>query len=114
MGLINRWAADQGSNTIRTDAAVSAISQILEIILQINDSQSTIASAVEEQTATTNVMGRNVAEAATGSTSIAGNIAVVARTASDTTAAAASTSEAADELADMAAEMKQLVGQFSY
>ena len=41
------------------------------IINQINDIQNTIASAVEEQTATTNEIARNVAEAATGSTEIA-------------------------------------------
>ncbi|HET7328541.1 MAG TPA: methyl-accepting chemotaxis protein [Nocardioidaceae bacterium] len=97
-----------------TQAAVAAISQISEIIAQINDTQSTIASAVEEQTATTNEMGRNVSEAATGSTDIATNITGVARSASDTTAAATSTNQAADELARMASQMQQLVGQFRY
>ncbi|MCK6546891.1 methyl-accepting chemotaxis protein, partial [Myxococcota bacterium] len=49
---------------IQTDSqdAVAAIGQISGIIAQINDIQGTIASAVEEQTATTNEMGRNVAE----------------------------------------------------
>ena len=49
-----------------TRGAVSAIGQISTIINQINDIQNTIASAVEEQTATTNEIGRNVAEAAQG------------------------------------------------
>jgi methyl-accepting chemotaxis protein len=97
-----------------TDAAVTAITEISGIIAQINDTQNTIASAVEEQTATTNEIGRSVAEAATGSADIAQNITGVARTAADTGAAAASTSQAADELARMAAEMRQLVGQFQY
>ena len=97
-----------------TEAAVAAISEISAIIAQINDTQSTIASAVEEQTATTNEMGRNVTEAATGSNDIAENITGVARSASDTTAAASSTSQAADELARMASHLQQLVGQFSY
>ncbi len=39
-----------------TEAAVAAIAEIAEIIGQINDTQATIASAVEEQTATTNEM----------------------------------------------------------
>ncbi|MBW3086864.1 putative methyl-accepting chemotaxis protein YoaH [Austwickia sp. TVS 96-490-7B] len=43
-----------------TQAAVAAIAQIAGIIAQINDTQSTIASAVEEQTATTNEMSRSV------------------------------------------------------
>jgi methyl-accepting chemotaxis protein len=97
-----------------TAAAVAAISEISGIIAQINDTQSTIASAVEEQTATTNEMGRNVAEAAMGSSDIADNITGVARSASDTTAAASSTSEAAQELARMASDLEQLVGQFAY
>ena len=50
-----------------TQGAVEAIDQIGTIINQINDIQNTIASAVEEQTATTNEIGRNVAEAAKGS-----------------------------------------------
>ncbi len=101
---------------IQTDtaAAVAAITEISGIIAQINDTQATIASAVEEQTATTNEMGRNVTEMATGSTEIAENITGVARSASDTTAAASSTSLAADELARMAADLQQLVGQFNY
>ena len=97
-----------------TEAAVTAIAQIAGIIAQINDTQTTIASAVEEQTATTNEMSRNVAEAATGSTDIAQNITGVARSAQDTTAAATSTSQAADQLARMATEMQQLVGKFRF
>ena len=102
--------------TIQSDtgAAVAAISQISGIIAQISDTQTTIASAVEEQTATTNEMSRNVSEAALGSTDIADNITGVARSASDTTVAAESTSQAAGELARMAAKMQQLVGQFRY
>ena len=95
-----------------TNAAVAAIGQISGIIAQINDSQSAIALAVEEQTATTNEMARNVGEAATGSTDIASNITGIARTAVDTQTAAASTSEAAGEPARMAADLQQLVGQF--
>jgi methyl-accepting chemotaxis protein len=97
-----------------TEAAVTAIGEIAEIIGQINDTQATIASAVEEQTATTNEMSRNVAEAATGSADIAQNVTGVARSASDTQAASSSTSQAADELARMAADMRTLVGQFQY
>ena len=49
-----------------TKGAVEAIAQIGKIINQINDIQNTIASAVEEQTATTGEISRNVAEAAQG------------------------------------------------
>ena len=58
----------QKIEAIQTDTrgAVEAIGQIGTIIDQINDIQNTIASAVEEQTATTNEISRNVAEAAQG------------------------------------------------
>ena len=47
-------------------------SEIGPIIARINDSQTTIAAAVEEQTATTKEMNRNVREAAAGPGEIAG------------------------------------------
>src|SRR5690606_21069933 len=63
---------------VDTVSAVEAIAEISTIIANINDYQLTIASAVEEQTATTNEMSRSVAEAATGSGEIAANISGVA------------------------------------
>src|SRR5439155_15096531 len=45
-----------------TKGAVEAIGRIGAIINQIHDLQNTVASAVEEQTATTNEIGRNVSE----------------------------------------------------
>ena len=60
--IARRVEAIQGD----TAGAVEAIGEIATIITSINDYQLTIASAVEEQTATTNEMARNVAEASTG------------------------------------------------
>ena len=71
-----------------TRSAVGAIAQISSIINQINDIQNTIASAVEEQTATTNEISRNVADAARGSGEIAQNITGVARAAQGTSSGA--------------------------
>ena len=58
--------------TIQGDAqaAGGAIAEIATVIDRINEIQATIASAVEEQTATTNEIGRSVSEAATGATEI--------------------------------------------
>ena len=50
-----------------TQGAVEAIGTISGVISQINDISGTIATAVEEQSATTNEMTRNVADAAKGS-----------------------------------------------
>ena len=89
--------------------AVAAIGKISTTINQINDIQNTIASAVEEQTATTNEMSRNVAEGAKGSNEISRNIAGVATAARDTTAGAAKALESARVLTVMAAELEKLV-----
>ena len=82
------------------------------IIARINDYQTTIASAVEEQTATTNEMSRSVAEAATGSTEIAANITGVAQAAASTTDGVGESQRAAVELARMSGELTELVGRF--
>jgi len=97
-----------------TSSAVEAIAHISAIIASINDYQVTIAAAVEEQTATTNEMNRNVAEAATGSTEIAANITGIATAAHGTTVSVSDSQRAVDELARMSSELQVLVGRFTY
>jgi methyl-accepting chemotaxis protein len=92
-----------------TGDAVAAISEISEVIARISDMQNTIASAVEEQTATTNEISRNVNEAARGSAQIAENIVSVAQAAGETSEGAARTQTAAGELRAVAADLKALV-----
>jgi methyl-accepting chemotaxis protein len=93
-------------------AAVAAIAEISSIINQINDVSGTIASAVEEQTATTNEIGRNVGEAAKGTTEIARNITGVATAAQNTTEGALQTQKAAVALSEMAQTLSALMAQF--
>jgi methyl-accepting chemotaxis protein len=95
-----------------TQNSVSAIAEITEVINKINDISNTIASAVEEQTATTAEIGRNVGEAARGTAEIAQNITGVAQAAQSTTQGATDTQGASAELSKMAAELQGLVGQF--
>ena len=96
-----------------TKGAVEAIGQISVIINQINDISSTIASAVEEQTATTNEISRNVAESSKGTSEIAQNITSVAEAAKSTTEGANNSQRAAVELARMAAELQQIVSEYN-
>lgn len=106
----------QKIEAIQTDTkgAIEAITEITAIINQINDMQNTIASAVEEQTATTNEISRNVSEAAKGTSDIAKNIGQVALNAKSTTTGASNTSQAADELSRMAVELQKLLTKFKY
>ena len=95
-----------------TDGAVEAIGQISAVIAEINDFQMTIASAVEEQTATTNEMNRNVLEAANGSEGIAGNVSGIAESAAQTLAGVTDAQRSAGELAEMGAQLEEAVGRF--
>jgi methyl-accepting chemotaxis protein len=100
--------------TIQADTAgaVAGLARLGEVVGKINDYQNAIASAVEEQTATTNEMSRSVAEAASGSREIAANIVGVARAANDTTAGVADSQQVTGELARMSSELRELVDQF--
>jgi methyl-accepting chemotaxis protein len=95
-----------------TKAAVEAIVSISGVINQINDISSTIATAVEEQNATTNEMSRNVSEAALGSSEITSNIAGVAEAAQGTTRGAGDTQKASQQLVETSAQLRRLVEQF--
>jgi len=97
-----------------TKSSVEAIAQIGKIINQINDIQNTIASAVEEQTATTGEISRNVTEAAQGSNEIAQSITGVAQAARSTTEGASNTKSSADELSRVALDLQNLVSKFKF
>ncbi|MGY1618706.1 methyl-accepting chemotaxis protein [Geodermatophilus sp. SYSU D00691] len=96
-----------------TAGAVDAIGRISTVIAEINDFQATIAAAVEEQTATTKEMNRNVAEAASGSQDIAAAISGLAAGTSETNLRVEDAQRAATELARMSGELQAAVGRFT-
>jgi hypothetical protein len=69
---------------------------------------------VEEQSATTNAISRNVTEAARCAAKITQNVVGVAEAAKSTSNAATDTQIAAGELALMAADLQNLISQFHY
>ncbi len=95
-----------------TGEAVTAIDAISTIIARINDYQLTIASAVEEQTATTAEMSRGVAEAATGAGEIANTISGVAAAADVSAGALARVDGGMGQVADGSAEMAARIATF--
>jgi methyl-accepting chemotaxis protein len=97
-----------------TAAAVAAIGEISTIIASINDYQLTIASAVEEQTATTTEMSRGVTEAAAGSGDIAVNITGVATTASSTSGEIGDMHEAVANLTAVSADLLARTRTFQF
>ncbi|WP_286189513.1 methyl-accepting chemotaxis protein [Sanguibacter hominis] len=97
----------------QTQSAVAAISEIVTIIDSISDYQMTIASAVEEQTATTNEMARAVTEAAAGSGEIAANITGVATAAEQSAAAVSDMSTTVSDLATISQRLRSHAHTFS-
>jgi methyl-accepting chemotaxis protein len=97
-----------------TLAAVDAIGRIGVIIKQMNGIQTSIAGAVEEQTVTTNEISHCVSDAAKGGAEIARNIVGMADTSKGTSIGAGNARKAAEDLARMAARLKEVVGEFRY
>jgi methyl-accepting chemotaxis protein len=96
----------------RTAEATGAIGEVTEIIGRINDIQTTIASAVEEQTATTNEIARSVTEVAAGSSEIAEAVTQVATSTETSRTGTLQARDAATELAAVAHRLKELVDRF--
>jgi methyl-accepting chemotaxis protein len=101
-------------DTIQQDTAgaVTAIGEISAVIGEINAFQTTIAAAVEEQTATTNEMNRNVAQAADGSRQIASSITGLADGIADNQTQVHQTKQAAAELVTMSATLQTAVSRY--
>ncbi|MFI7540003.1 methyl-accepting chemotaxis protein [Actinoplanes sp. NPDC049599] len=95
-----------------TGGAVTAIGEISEIIGRISEFQTTIASAVEEQTVTTNEMSRNVTEAAAAGGRVADTITDVATSVQLTTVGVAEATRAAGRLAAMSDDLQVIVNRF--
>jgi methyl-accepting chemotaxis protein len=95
-----------------TGAVVQAISEINMIIGQINDAQSTIASAVEEQTATTSEISRSLSQAATGSNEIAAKTTGAAAAVDEARTVAMTTRQATGTMHELATSLQHLVRDF--
>jgi methyl-accepting chemotaxis protein len=95
-------------------AAGDVIDKIRHVIEQINGFQTTISAAVEQQTATTAEMNRNITQASDGSTQIATTIATVAQAAEATSTEVTHAENAANDLAQLSERLKNLVGRYQY
>jgi methyl-accepting chemotaxis protein len=95
-----------------TGGAVDVINRISEVIAKINAYQTTIASAVEEQTATTAEMSRSISEVASSSNRIAVNISDVAEASAGSVDGINQARQASTDVARTAEEMRALVATF--
>jgi methyl-accepting chemotaxis protein len=92
----------------------SAIAEIGEVIMTIGDYTTSIASAVEQQTATTAEMSRGVSEAAGNAGLVSEAIVEVAEVVRATSANAHTAQQDVTELNRLAGEMTALVESFRY
>jgi methyl-accepting chemotaxis protein len=95
-----------------TAEAVAAIAEITRVVTSLGDHQTTIASAVEQQTATTKELSRNVTEAAEGAADIAHTVATIADEVQSATAGVSEVSDAAGELARVADELQSCASKY--
>jgi methyl-accepting chemotaxis protein len=95
-----------------TNAAVEAIARISQTIEDVNSYQTTIASAVEEQSATTGEISGSIAHAATGASSIASDVSAVSTAAASSTQGVNDAQRAASELARLSSDLQGLVQRF--
>ena len=105
-------AAQISSMQQETNGAVSALHGIGETISKINEISTSVASAVEEQSAATQEIGRNVDQAARGTQEVTENINAVSQATSETGSAATQVLSASEELAKQAEYLKGTVENF--
>lgn len=95
-----------------TGVAVGAIGVISESISKIDEISTTIAAAVEEQTAATNEISRNVSEAAGGTAEVSDNITSVAQAADESGRGAHEILAAASSLGEESVRLTEVSASF--
>jgi methyl-accepting chemotaxis protein len=102
------------SNQTQTTSAVAAIGEISTTIKTINEYQTSIANAMEEHAATTNEMSRSVSAAASSASDIAANMAAVASAVATSSEVLGEMSVSVADVARMAGDLNDRVGEFTY
>ena len=95
-----------------SQSATTAIRDINQVIKDINETQSMISCAVQEQDSTTNEISKAIAGAATGNQDIAHGIESVSERAQETLAGTSRMKTAASELSTMGNDLQALVTRF--
>ena len=105
-------AAHIGSVQTSTKEAVTAIEAITGTIGEVDEISSTIAAAVEEQSAATQEIARNVEEASNGAGEVSRTIVGVNQAANDTGVAAHQIKDASGELSQQSERLRAEVATF--
>ncbi|MCK5275204.1 MAG: hypothetical protein KAR37_11190, partial [Alphaproteobacteria bacterium] len=95
-----------------TNDAVGAIERIRDVITEVNEIATTIATAVEQQGVSAQEIARNVQQAARGTQDVNENIESVSRAASETGTAAGQVLSASKEMSRQAEDLRGEVDRF--
>lgn len=106
---IAKKIADLQHAALQVSGAILVVSDTIE---QVNGFQASIASAVEEQAATTNEIGRGTLEASTGTGQISESITNVAASAAQTAQGAQGARASASDLSLLAVDLHDLMAAF--
>ena len=105
-------ATQIGTMQTATNDSVSAISEIHGVIGQLGEAMIAIASAVEQQNASTQEISRSAQEAAIGTQEVASNISSVQHTITETGTASNQVLEAASSLSTQSEALDQQIDHF--
>jgi methyl-accepting chemotaxis protein len=97
-----------------TTSTAQAIGAIAEIITRIDEGQRTIATAVEEQSATTDLMARNVGAVSAAASEISGTVSHITSSSAFTAEGANTTRHSAGLVSSAADDIRSLISQFKY
>lgn len=97
-------------DTVQT---VEAISEINDLVEQVNEISTAIAGAVEEQNAASSEVSSQILTVTEGTANISGSITSVAGAASATTEGAEATSDSADHLSELAVQLSDMLHRFT-
>ncbi len=97
-----------------SSGAAAAVARIREVIGEISEFSTVIASSVEEQSATTSEMSRAIGDAARSSSRVSQTFEAVADVASATADSARASRDAAEQLSALAVRLNSLVGGFTF
>jgi methyl-accepting chemotaxis protein len=95
-----------------TRQVVSSMKSIGETIRKTNEIATAIAAAVEEQSAATSEIARNVQAAATGATEVSGNVGAVHHLTGEADTAAREVLAASNALAEQIRGLRDVVERF--
>ena len=101
-----------GSIKDTAQTTIQAISNIIQQISDVDGKTSSVASAMEQQTATTREISTSAQTAAAGASSVSGNIQSIQEAANESAQSCTSLKEASDILNTEAVKLKSAMGEF--